>query len=186
MKKYILSVFALSALVLFSACSNDDDNTPEEVNEEEVITTLLVSLVPDGGGTPILLLSTDLDGDGPTPPVVTVSGNLAADTNYRATASITNETEDPAENITLEVLEEADEHQMFYISSSALNLDTTYLDTDSNGNPLGIVVNMAAGTASTGTLNVVLRHEPNKPNDGSLGDAGGETDISVTFNIVIE
>ena len=96
MKKYILSVFALSALVLFSACSNDDDNTPEEVNEEEVITTLLVSLVPDGGGTPILLLSTDLDGDGPTPPVVTVSGNLAADTNYSATASITNETEDPA------------------------------------------------------------------------------------------
>ncbi len=30
-----------------------------------------------------------------------------------------------------------------------------------------------------------LRHEPTKPNTG-LADAGGETDIAVTFNVTVQ
>ena len=41
------------------------DITPEPINEEEVITTMTVTLVPDGGGTEIVLSFQDLDGDGP-------------------------------------------------------------------------------------------------------------------------
>ena len=96
----------LFASLLFVACSNDDEN-PEPVNEEEVITTMTVTLLPNGGGTPVTLQTRDLDGDGPNAPTVTVSGNLTAGATYNGSIVLLNETEDPAENITEEVQEEA-------------------------------------------------------------------------------
>lgn len=179
-----ISLILALPLVLFS-CSNDDD-TPEPVNEEEIITTVTLTLTPDGGGTAVTLISRDLDGDGPDDPVVSVSGNLAAETNYTGAVLFLNETENPAEDITEEVNEEADEHQVFYVTSGGLNLSFSYANFDGNGNPLGTVVTAQTGAASTGSLNVVLRHEPKKPNDGSLADAGGETDVTVNFPITIE
>lgn len=184
MKKNVF-IYALIAVFGLTSCSNDDDNTPDVVNEEEVITTVTLTLIPTGGGDTVVLISNDIDGDGPTPPVTTQTGDFAADTAYNGVVSFTNVTETPAEDITEEVIEEAEEHQVFYISSGSLNLTTTYADTDSNGDPLGVVITAMTGAASSGTLNVVLRHEPNKPNDGSLGDAGGETDVSVTFDVTI-
>lgn len=171
-------------LVLF-ACSSDDD-TPEIVNEEEVITTVVATLVPDGGGTTVILTSRDTDGDGPNDPVVTVSGNLIANTTYGGSVQFLNETVTPAEDITDEVSGEAEEHQVFFIPSANLNAEISYLDFDSNNNPLGTVFGVQAGEASTGTLTIVLRHEPQKPNDGTLSDAGGETDVSVSFELTIE
>ena len=85
-----------------------------------------------------------------------------------------------------EVIDEAEEHQVFYVPSSGLNATFTYEDFDGNGNPLGTLFTLEAGAASSGNLNVVLRHEPQKPNNGTLGDAGGETDVSVTFNVNIK
>ena len=43
---------------------------------------------------------------------------------------------------------------------------------------------LSTGEASSGTLTLTLRHEPNKPNSG-LADAGGETDIEVTFDVAV-
>ncbi|MEP2935538.1 MAG: type 1 periplasmic binding fold superfamily protein [Gilvibacter sp.] len=184
MKKNIF-IFALIATFGLTSCSNDDDNTPEVVNEEEVITTVTLTLVPSGGGDTVILISNDVDGDGPAPPVTAQTGDFVADTDYTGLVSFTNVTETPAEDITEEVIAEAEEHQVFYISSGSLNLTTSYNDTDSDGNPLGVMTTVMTGAASSGTLNIVLRHEPNKPNDGTLGDAGGETDVSVTFDIDI-
>ncbi|MAY22138.1 MAG: type 1 periplasmic binding fold superfamily protein [Flavobacteriaceae bacterium] len=185
MKKFLKSTIVLSLLITAFACSNDDD-TPEVVNEEEVITTITLTLTPQGGGTPIVLQSRDLDGDGPNDPVITVGGALTANTTYNGAIVFLNETESPAENITEEVIDEAEEHQVFYVPSSGLNATFTYEDFDGNGNPLGTLFTLEAGAASSGNLNVVLRHEPQKPNNGTLGDAGGETDVSVTFNVNIQ
>ena len=181
--KTFLSIALVSAL--FVACSDDDDS-PEPVNEEEVITTMTVTLTPQGGGTAITLQTRDLDGDGPDAPVITVSGDLAANTTYDGSVVFLNETETPAEDITLEVEEEDDEHQVFYIVGGGLDVTTTYGNFDGNGNPLGTEFTLDAGAASTGTLAVTLRHEPKKPNDGTLADAGGETDITQSFNVTIQ
>ena len=178
----IFGLFCLSVLV-FAACSDDD--TPDPVNEEEVITTLTVTLTPAGGGTAITLRSQDLDGDGPNPPVVTVSGNLDNGVTYNGTLVLLNETESPAEDITEEVEEEDEEHQFFYTIGGGLDATTTYTSFDSNSNPLGTTFDLAAGAASSGTLTFTLRHEPTKPNTG-LADAGGETDIAVTFNVTVQ
>ena len=169
---------------LFSNCSNDDDAPPVVINEEEVITTVALTLTPDSG-SPIVLQTTDLDGDGPNPPVTTISGPFSANTTYTGGIVFLNETETPVESITEEVLEEADEHQVFYTVSAGLNITTTYEDMDGNGNPLGLSITLTTGEASDGSLTVTLRHEPTKPNDG-IDDAGGETDISTTFNVVVQ
>jgi hypothetical protein len=183
MKKIKFLATAIFATLLFVSCSSDDD-TPEPVNEEEVITTLTVTLIPSGGGSPVTLQTRDLDGDGPNPPVVT-TGNLATGVTYNGSIVLLNETEEPAENITLEVEEEDDEHQFFYTISGGLAATTEYSNFDGDGNPLGTQFTLTAGAVSSGTLMFTLRHEPMKPNTG-LGDAGGETDISAPFNISVE
>lgn len=174
---------AIFATVLFVSCSNDDD-TPDPVIEQEVITTMTVTLTPNGGGTPVTLQTRDLDGDGPNPPVVT-SGNLATGVTYNGSIVLLNETVNPPENITEEVEELDDEHQFFYTIGGGLDVTTEYSNFDGDGNPLGTQFTLTAGAASSGTLTFTLRHEPTKPNTG-LGDAGGETDISATFNVTIE
>ncbi len=183
--KNIITI-AILAISVTSCIKNDDDGTPEIVNQEEVITTVQLILVPEQGET-ITLRAVDTDGDsGPNEPVITVSGNLLASTSYTGMVQFLNETESPAENITAEVAEEADEHQVFYIPSSGLNASITYGDFDNNNNPLGTEIDLQTGATSSGNLTITLRHEPAKPNDGTLVNAGGETDVAVTFPVVIE
>ncbi|CAM3411984.1 type 1 periplasmic binding fold superfamily protein [Aequorivita lipolytica] len=184
MKKVKFLATAIFATLLFVSCSSDDD-TPVEVNEEEVITTFTVTLAPNGGGTAIILQTRDLDGDGPNAPVVTVSGNLATGVTYNGAIVLLNETVNPPENITVEVEEEAGEHQFFYTLGGGLDVTTAYSNFDTDGNPLGTQFTLTAGAASSGTLTFTLRHEPTKPNTG-LGDAGGETDIAATFNVTVQ
>ncbi len=182
--KSIKSIVAVGVMTFgLMSCSNDDDN-PEIVNEEEIITTMNVELSV-AGGTTVTLQSQDLDGDGPNAPVINISGNLAANTTYTGTIELLNETETPAEDITEEVDEESDEHQFLFGFSGSIS-EITYSDQDGNGNPVGIMFELTTGDAGTGTLQITLRHEPKKPNDGTLADAGGETDIAQTFNVTVE
>ncbi|WP_438426066.1 type 1 periplasmic binding fold superfamily protein [Aquimarina macrocephali] len=185
--------------ILFASCSSDDDN-PVPVNEEELITKMTVSLV-SGGGT-VTLVVTDEDGaDGPVAPVVSVSGNLTANTTYNGSIELLNESESPAELINEEIEAEADEHQFFYATSSALNITTAYTDKESDykkedgtsfttTNPVGLTFTVTTTDAGTGTLTVTLRHEPNKAAEGVVGgniaNAGGNTDITQIFDITVQ
>lgn len=175
-----LALLGLGLLTL--SCSNDDDN-PSAIDEEEVITTMTIALT--SGNNLVTLESKDLDGDGPNDPEITVSGNLTANTTYDGTISLLNETVTPVENITLEVAEEDDEHQFFFNASGAI-ASMAYADEDDDGNPLGLRFTLTTGDAGNGVLQVTLRHEPKKPNNGTLADAGGETDIAQSFNVVVE
>ena len=51
-----------------------------------------------------------------------MSGSFSESTQYQGAVRFLNETETPAEEITDEVLEEADEHQVFYTTSEGLNI----------------------------------------------------------------
>ncbi|MDB3977327.1 type 1 periplasmic binding fold superfamily protein [Flavobacteriaceae bacterium] len=174
-------MYALLAIAMVG-CSDDD--TPVVINEEEVITTVILTLTPESGDQ-VVLTTQDLDGDGPDEPVTIITGSFNENTQYQGAVRFLNETETPAEEITNEVIEEADEHQVFYTVSNGLNITTTYQDEDSNGNPLGVSIILETGAGSEGNLTVTLRHEPVKPNDG-LDSAGGETDITTSFDVTIE
>lgn len=172
----ILGAFALVTV----SCS--DDEAPDEINEEEVITTMNVTLT--GGGSTVTLQTQDLDGDGPDEPVISVEA-LAANTTYTGSIELLNETEDPAEDITEEIEEEDDEHQFFFATGGSIS-EVTYDDMDDDGNPIGLEFTLTTGDAGSGTLTITLRHEPTKPNDGTLEDAGGSTDIATTFTVTVE
>jgi hypothetical protein len=179
MKKFLLLL--LPALA-FTACDNED---PIIENEEEVITTLRYELTPVDGGAAVVFSFTDLDGEGGNDPVI-LSPTLAADTEYQGQLSLLNET-DGVEDVNEEIEEEDDEHQVFY-SSDVVTVVTT--DTDGDGNPLGLTSRLTTGGSGTGSMTITLRHEPNKDaegvSDGLIANAGGETDIEVQFNVVIE
>ena len=176
--------FLLSATAMFLVSCSNDDNGP--VNEEEVITTVTTTLT--AGGQVITLTSRDLDGDGPDAPVVTASGNLAANTTSYGAVTFLNETQSPAGDITVEVEEEGVDHQVFYQLPAGLGT-ITYTDTDLNGKPIGLTFTLTTGNAGTGNLTVTLRHLPNKSAPGvATGDitnADGATDALVTYPVTV-
>lgn len=186
MKTIKISLLALAAITTFTSCSNDDD-APVPVNEEEVITTLIATFTPQGGGTPIVLKSEDLDGNGPDAPIVTVSGDFIIDTTYNGAVAFFNELANPVENITEEVQEEGEEHQVFFQESGLGQFE--YTDEDANGNPIGLSFVFTANSiaSSQGSLTIILKHEPNKTadgvSDGDMTNAGGNTDAIATFNV---
>ena len=178
------SLLLLTAVVLFSRCDTEE---PEAENEEELITTLEMTFTPAGGGNEVVFSVFDEDGDGPAAPEYT-NGTLSAGTDYNVSIKVRNDIDN--EDITLEIIEEDEEHQFFFSVTNGLNLEFAYDDTDGNGNPIGLATTFTTGDASTGTMQVELRHEPNKSADGVVNgnptNAGGETDIQVTFDVTIE
>ena len=183
--KNILWAMPLFSILFFTACEKEDPIVP---NEEELITTLIYTLTPVGGGSPVEFRFTDLDGDGGDAPVIT-NGTLSANTTYSGVITLLNETESPADVISEEVANEAEEHQLFFTVTTA-NATIAYADADADGNPIGLTTTMTTTGTSTGTLMVTLRHEPNKTatgvSSGDIANAGGETDIEVTFDVTVQ
>lgn len=183
MKTTIKTLAILATLAAFTSCDDDD---PVEINEEEVITTVEVKLTNTADpNNEVTFKSVDNDGDGPNAPVQTVTGTLMVNATYNGTVEFLNELESPVEDITEEVEEEGDEHEVFYTTTIS-DLSVTKDDVDADGNPLGLMTTFQTGAAATGTMTVVLRHEPMKPNDGTLANAGGETDVEVTFDVTVQ
>ncbi len=182
--KFLFILNILFAVLFLNSCKDDD---PVDENDEEVITTLTYTLTPTSGDV-VTLSFVDLDGDGGDDPTIT-GGTLQANMSYTGALDLKNEAETPAESINEEIEEEDLEHQFFF-SVVGANLTVDYSDQDASGNPLGLATNLTTGDASTGTLTVILRHEPDKSASGvSTGDitnAGGETDLEVTFDIDIQ
>ena len=185
--KPLLLISTFTSLMLFISCSDDPDD-PVIENEQEVMTTFTYTLTPAEGGSAVVLNYRDLDADGPEEPTIT-NGTLSAETIYTGSITILNETESPAENVTEEVEEEDKDHQFFF-ETTVTGLTVEYTDFDGDGNPVGLSTFLTTGAAGSGNLTVTLKHEPDKSAsgvaDGDMTNAGGETDISVTWAITVE
>lgn len=179
----LLAVLFISTLT-FTACSEDDhDDDHDHGSEEELITTVNYTLT--NGNDVVTLTFSDPDGEGGNDGTYSVSGNLSSNTIYTGVVELLNETESPAEDITEEVKAEADEHEFFY-SSNVSGLEISKTDNDANNNPIGITTSLVTTDAGSGTITIILKHEPTKPNNGSSADAGGSTDVEVTFNVTVQ
>jgi hypothetical protein len=157
-----------------------------------MVYSLITSDSTDGKPTDIAnFVFRDLDGDGPNAPVI-IKDTLLANKTYYGIITLLNESVSPIENINEEILEEGADHQFFYQKSGANTLTFNYnpLEKDVNGNPLGITSILESGDVGNGTIKITLRHEPNKfglnVSSGDITNASGETDIEVSFPIVIK
>lgn len=175
----LTAIIALSALML-GGCKKDD---PVVENPEELITTVNYTLTALDQ-SPVTLTWRDLDGDGGDMPEIT-GGTLQSGIIYQGTLELLNETENPAEDVTEEIMEEDEEHQFFFATSDLLVI--SYADADVDGNPIGLSTTVTTGNPGAYELNIKLKHLPVKDAEGvSTGDitnAEGETEVDITFPI---
>lgn len=163
--------------------------TPAPPNEQELITTVTVYLVNADSTDQKRLEWRDLDGPGANAPVIEVEA-LTAGVVYSARIEVLDESNpNNVKDITEEIFEEGAEHQFFF-SVSGVGITITYTDADVNGRPIGLTSLWNMGLAGTGNLMLTLRHEPDKDAAGVAGgditNAGGDTDVEVTFPITVQ
>ena len=96
---------------------------------------------------------------------------------------------DNIEDVTLEVIEEADAHQVFYemteipgFSIAAASDDTK----DSNGNPLFLKTSWTTASETSGDVMAYLIHEPTSKTGSTRADFGGATDVEIEFEVHVE
>jgi hypothetical protein len=174
-------VMLLGIVVGLSGCKKEDA-APED--ENELITTVQLKFTD---GTNVQTFQwRDIDGDGGAAPTIQNIA-LKANKTYKLDVSLLDESKTPAEDITEEVQEESDEHLFVFTPSPTALMTYTYGDKDANNFPIGITGSLKTSAAGTGTLQVVLRHQP--PVNGMRQKNGtatpGSTDVDVTFNVTV-
>jgi|APTNR8051073442_1049403.scaffolds.fasta_scaffold53042_2 hypothetical protein len=169
----LLTIVTLST-TLYS-CKPDEHNH----DGQETITTLQLKLTPTGGGSQSVFTYKTLNA---TTTKDTVK--LSVGTEYAATLELLDETKSPAANITTEIASLKEEHQFFFIASPSGLIAISNLDKDGNGNNLGLSSTFTTATASTGTLQIVLKHLGNEPKTGNI--INGETDLDLIFDVVVQ
>lgn len=178
------------------ACS--DTSTPTEDNEGEVITTVALTFSPQGGGDDVVATWDDPENDG-SPVIDDIV--LADGTTYALAVRFLNALEDPAEDITVEIGAEDDEHQVFFTGTAFGDdlLTHAYADEDAQGHPVGLDSDITTVAAGSGTFIVTLRHLPPVEGEavktgtladdlaaGGFSDLPGATDVQVTFPLLVE
>ena len=182
----------LFCVMFITSCKKDEDDpvtpTAPPVNEEELITTVRITFNTLSDAEYKYFVFTDLDGDGGNAPVITAD-TLSEDSIYNMNIEVLNESVSPIEEITQEIVAEGVDHQFFYQVTGA-NLLLAYGDADATAMPIGQSGSCIAGGPSTGTLKLTLRHMPDKNaagvSAGDIANAGGDTDIEVTFPAVVQ
>lgn len=174
-------------------------------NENEVITTVTLTFAPEGGGSARAFVFDDPDGDGGEGPIVDDIAVAAG--AFTVTVTFENRLEVPPEDITEEVADESDEHQIF-LTGTAVDGPATdnggaplmhvYADQDANGLPIGLE-NAISASPGSGQLTITLRHLPvlnDAPSkvadvaalvrDGGFSAIGGTTDGQVSFAVTVD
>jgi hypothetical protein len=186
MKAYLFTILILWISMI--SCHK----TVEPQNEEELITSLIFVLTPISGGESVTYSFVDKDGIGGNPPVITTTGILKKNGTYAGNITLKNESKNPVVDINPEISDEALDHQFFFIVEQSLadKLIIEYNDSDSKGNPVGLKTTLTTKATGVGKLSIILRHKPNKDGlnvkNGNIANAGGETDIEVSFDISID
>jgi hypothetical protein len=181
MKINALKLPLLAMLVLpFLGCEKDDDNGNGPDNEQELITK--VTLTFTGGGQTLPFSAEDKDGDGGKAPVID-NITLKANTDYKLAATFSHTLHTPAEDLTIEVKNESNDHLVCYVATGAMT-SPAIQDKDSAGKPLGLESTFKTGAAGAGTLKITLKHKADKSNANACGT--GETDVEATFNVTVQ
>ncbi|MDG1480659.1 MAG: type 1 periplasmic binding fold superfamily protein [Myxococcota bacterium] len=198
---------AVPLLLLVSACADVEENDHDHHDHEhEVMTTVVMTFTSLEDDSVVEYVWADPENDGS--PVIDDVVLLDA-TTYDMSVSFLNELEDPAEDITPEIYDESDEHQVFLTGSAVQGpatgsnadaiLEHAYADEDDDGLVVGLDNTITTLAVGSGELTVTLRHMPPESDQavkvdglaedvaaGGFSAIGGANDVQVTFNTVVE
>ena len=202
-------VFSLS----LGACGDDVGDVEASMmvdghneNPNEVITSLRLTFRPLAGEETFSVSWSHPD----LSPIQSVDDIvLQYGRTYRVEVEVFNELEIPVDDITPEIRDEMDEHQVFFVGSAVEGpaavtnpdaiIQQLYDDVDNYGYPIGLKSTIVSTNTGSGVLSIKLQHLPmlkgellkteglttlmaNEGEEAMLGS----TDISVDFNISVQ
>jgi len=166
-----LSIFFIGSFLVTATSCGDDEPAEPEFPQEEIASARLV-LEPEGKGA---LATVNYGPNNQNPGAL-----LKANTTYNGVLTLYDA---EGNDITSEIAQEGDKHEVFYNPSSGLGITVEKTDDDSKGNPIGLETTLMTTNAGTGTLNVILKHQADK---GASDPNKGETDLTMPINVVIQ
>ncbi len=208
MKQFLIII--TSVLFVFAGCKRDygDPRKPPLPPEaEELITTFKIIFTDSATGAVKNYVLRDNDGDMNNggayygPDAATQSDSvimLKANSIYYCEIVLLNEMTAPADTVSREITEHADEHMIFYAHSSNsilmsdpytvkmgdANIVIGYLDKDDNGLPLGLKTKWTTATpGALRPLTITVKHQAGTK-DGKFEN--GETDLEVRYSCRID
>lgn len=181
----------------FSSCKSED---PVPENDGELITDVTLTFQEldvsnNPVGDPFEFTASDAEGIeiGSAPDVETVT--LTKGKKYQMYIDVYNSV--AGEDITEEIYAEGDEHQFYFLGTAFTSSPFLSYEYDDEGNELiglkGIVTVQQSPGFNTANMQIILRHDldknfpgANNPNFVEYAQAGGESDLDITFPVVVE
>lgn len=183
MKTSNLFTFLLLAIVGLTSCKKEK----VDPNEGELITTVRVKLTEKvlGGTGPLTVFEfKDLDGEGGAAPSKFDEITVQKGKIYDCVLEILNESVSPADNITAEIVAEANDHQFYYSATNGL-VSFSNFNADGKGFPLGTTsLWTVSSNTGSGILNITLKHKPGAKTANDNINVG-ETDIALDFKVKV-
>ncbi|MEB2778064.1 hypothetical protein SYJ56_22315 [Algoriphagus sp. D3-2-R+10] len=194
-KLYLIALAVVS--FAFSSCDSED---PVPENDGELITdvTLTFQEIDESGnavGSAFDFTASDSEGIeiGSAPDVETVT--LTKGKTYQMSIEVYNSIAE--EDITEEIQEESDEHQFYFLGSAFVGSPIMSYEYDDEGGISlglkGIVTVDENPVSNNANMQILLRHDLDKnfpgasnPNFVEYAQAGGESDLDITFPVVVE
>ena len=168
--KFIKAKILFLAFILTICCSKDD---PDGVNEQEFISNVLMT-IESADGT-----SQTVDWDLSEMNSQTIS--LKVNTDHNVGLRFINSS-DPTDvdEVTLEIIDEADEHQVFF-EFADVSVNVTSASNDTKVGSRGVLLNSVWNASSTGTglVRVYLIHQPTNFNATTREGMGGFNDVAI-------
>jgi len=197
---YTNSLLIISAFLLVISC---DKGEPVVVHEHEVFTRVVLEVKKDGE-TNFKKYTFEVEGhddhghddhgddDHGDEHTEDEHTEVELDTNstYHVGIFFYNDSDpDNIEDVTLEIIEEADVHQIFYemteISGFSIAAASDDIK-DSNGNPLFLKTNWTTTSETSGDVVAYLIHEATSKTGSTRADFGGATDVEIEFEVHVE
>ncbi len=181
-KKRTIKAFVavIAGGILFQSCKKEPN--PSEANE--LITSLKVIMTDSANTNNKLVFSfIDLDGDKPNLPTQFDSIVLAPNSTYYATLQLLDESKNPVDTVSNEIIEKANDHLFVYKPNPASLVAVQISDKDSKNLPIGLLSTWRTSGIGKGTTTIVLRHQPDVKNGT---EAPGDSDIEVVFPTIIK
>lgn len=175
-----LGTAVIAAFVLFATSCEKDHDDDHKHDEGELISKVVLTLTNDSNSndTQIAIWS-DIDGIGGEDPILPDTLRLKISDSYHGTLRFYTTHDNEFEDITYEIIEEADEHLICYIPNTLAQVVTMQidrLDKDINNLELGLETFWKGKMQDVGSVVISLMHQPDIKN----GECGiGETDVEI-------
>lgn len=173
---YMLSLALAVSLLTMTSCNDDHHH-----DEGEVITTVQLLLSDSATGAPVGdVRFEDKDGPGGNNPSRLDTIYLDSGKTVMVSLRFADVSSGTAKDITAEIRAEGDEHIVCF-KPAGVQMGVTITDSDGQY-PIGLESRWKAGPQGSGSITVVLKHQPGSKNGGcDLGD----TDAEVVFPLII-